>query len=153
MASTDGESSCDRNVEIWKIKKLIKSLEAARGWVCCVVEGGTFRPWEMSLFRSWPIWCHVAESSSIHGLKLRITSRRRVLQNQELFYYCQWFWFLCLIEICLSRAIRKLRFWHGFILTAGDQLSSCCAHVQDGVPSSWLQQKMCENIWYADDEH
>lgn len=33
MASngTDGESSADRNVEIWKIKKLIKSLEAARG--------------------------------------------------------------------------------------------------------------------------
>lgn len=27
----EGESSCDRNVEIWKIKKLIKSLEAARG--------------------------------------------------------------------------------------------------------------------------
>ncbi|GFR99084.1 eukaryotic peptide chain release factor subunit 1 [Elysia marginata] len=33
MASNgvDGESSADRNVEIWKIKKLIKSLEAARG--------------------------------------------------------------------------------------------------------------------------
>ncbi|KAI0234897.1 Eukaryotic peptide chain release factor subunit 1 [Lamellibrachia satsuma] len=31
MSSTDGESSADRNVEIWKIKKLIKSLEAARG--------------------------------------------------------------------------------------------------------------------------
>jgi len=32
MASSEGEtSSCDRNVEIWKIKKLIKSLEAARG--------------------------------------------------------------------------------------------------------------------------
>lgn len=31
MATTDGESSCDRNVEMWKIKKLIKSLEAARG--------------------------------------------------------------------------------------------------------------------------
>ncbi|XP_060076550.1 eukaryotic peptide chain release factor subunit 1 [Ylistrum balloti] len=33
MASngTEGESSADRNVEIWKIKKLIKSLEAARG--------------------------------------------------------------------------------------------------------------------------
>jgi len=29
--SGEGESSCDRNVEIWKIKKLIKSLEAARG--------------------------------------------------------------------------------------------------------------------------
>ncbi|XP_025094463.1 LOW QUALITY PROTEIN: eukaryotic peptide chain release factor subunit 1-like [Pomacea canaliculata] len=27
----EGESSADRNVEIWKIKKLIKSLEAARG--------------------------------------------------------------------------------------------------------------------------
>jgi len=27
----DGETSADRNVEIWKIKKLIKSLEAARG--------------------------------------------------------------------------------------------------------------------------
>lgn len=25
------ESTSDRNVEIWKIKKLIKSLEAARG--------------------------------------------------------------------------------------------------------------------------
>jgi peptide chain release factor subunit 1 len=25
------ETSADRNVEIWKIKKLIKSLEAARG--------------------------------------------------------------------------------------------------------------------------
>lgn len=35
MASngTDGETSADRNVEIWKIKKLIKSLEAARGYV------------------------------------------------------------------------------------------------------------------------
>ncbi|CAD5116441.1 DgyrCDS5328 [Dimorphilus gyrociliatus] len=32
MSSHDGESSsADRNVEIWKIKKLIKSLEAARG--------------------------------------------------------------------------------------------------------------------------
>lgn len=31
MASNDGETSADRNVEIWKIKKLIKSLEAARG--------------------------------------------------------------------------------------------------------------------------
>lgn len=33
MASNgvDGESNADRNVEIWKIKKLIKSLEAARG--------------------------------------------------------------------------------------------------------------------------
>ena len=31
MASTEGETSADRNVEIWKIKKLIKSLEAARG--------------------------------------------------------------------------------------------------------------------------
>jgi hypothetical protein len=26
------ESNADRNVEIWKIKKLIKSLEAARGY-------------------------------------------------------------------------------------------------------------------------
>ena len=25
------ESSADRNVQIWKVKKLIKSLEAARG--------------------------------------------------------------------------------------------------------------------------
>lgn len=33
MASNgvDGETNADRNVEIWKIKKLIKSLEAARG--------------------------------------------------------------------------------------------------------------------------
>jgi hypothetical protein len=31
-ANTDGgETSADKNVEIWKIKKLIKSLEAARG--------------------------------------------------------------------------------------------------------------------------
>lgn len=30
---TTEESSSDRNVEIWKIKKLIKSLEMARGWV------------------------------------------------------------------------------------------------------------------------
>ena len=27
------ETSADRNVEIWKIKKLIKSLQAARGSV------------------------------------------------------------------------------------------------------------------------
>lgn len=27
----DDPSAADRNVEIWKIKKLIKSLEAARG--------------------------------------------------------------------------------------------------------------------------
>lgn len=27
------ETSADRNVEIWKIKKLIKSLELARGYV------------------------------------------------------------------------------------------------------------------------
>lgn len=35
MASNgvEGETSADRNVEIWKIKKLIKSLEAARGLV------------------------------------------------------------------------------------------------------------------------
>ena len=31
MASQDAETSADRNVEMWKIKKLIKSLEAARG--------------------------------------------------------------------------------------------------------------------------
>lgn len=31
MSTTEGETSCDRNVEMWKIKKLIKSLEAARG--------------------------------------------------------------------------------------------------------------------------
>lgn len=30
-ATTD-ESSADRNVEMWKIKKLIKSLELARGY-------------------------------------------------------------------------------------------------------------------------
>ncbi|ESO08242.1 hypothetical protein HELRODRAFT_75596 [Helobdella robusta] len=30
-AAAEGETSADRNVEIWKIKKLIKSLEAARG--------------------------------------------------------------------------------------------------------------------------
>lgn len=31
------EESADRNVEIWKIKKLIKSLQAARGYlkICC----------------------------------------------------------------------------------------------------------------------
>ena len=29
--NTDGTENADRNVEIWKIKKLIKSLEAARG--------------------------------------------------------------------------------------------------------------------------
>jgi len=31
MSSTEIQTSADRNVEIWKIKKLIKSLEAARG--------------------------------------------------------------------------------------------------------------------------
>ena len=30
--SAEGETSADRNVEMWKIKKLIKSLEAARGY-------------------------------------------------------------------------------------------------------------------------
>jgi len=29
--SGDGSSDADRNVEMWKIKKLIKSLEQARG--------------------------------------------------------------------------------------------------------------------------
>jgi len=29
-------TAADRNVEIWKIKKLIKSLEAARGFVFLV---------------------------------------------------------------------------------------------------------------------
>lgn len=40
MASNgvDGETSADRNVEIWKIKKLIKSLEAARGLVIVVTK-------------------------------------------------------------------------------------------------------------------
>ena len=33
MSSDTGETSAERNVEIWKIKKLIKSLEAARGYV------------------------------------------------------------------------------------------------------------------------
>lgn len=36
MAEQPQESS-DKNVEIWKIKKLIKSLEAARGFVSIVV--------------------------------------------------------------------------------------------------------------------
>jgi len=31
------ETSADRNVEIWKIKKLIKSLEMARGWVLSMI--------------------------------------------------------------------------------------------------------------------
>lgn len=31
MASFDGENSSDMNIEMWKIKKLIRSLEAARG--------------------------------------------------------------------------------------------------------------------------
>lgn len=26
----------DKNIEQWKVKKLIKSLEAARGYVCCL---------------------------------------------------------------------------------------------------------------------
>lgn len=29
---SDGSSDADRNVEMWKIKKLIKSLEQARGY-------------------------------------------------------------------------------------------------------------------------
>jgi len=29
-------TAADRNVEIWKIKKLIKSLEAARGYVLSI---------------------------------------------------------------------------------------------------------------------
>lgn len=33
MASVGGEETSDKNVERWKIKKLIKSLEAARGYV------------------------------------------------------------------------------------------------------------------------
>lgn len=31
MSSDNTTEAADRNVEIWKIKKLIKSLEAARG--------------------------------------------------------------------------------------------------------------------------
>lgn len=31
------ESSADRNVQIWKVKKLIKSLEAARGYAFVVI--------------------------------------------------------------------------------------------------------------------
>lgn len=31
MSSGGGDDSSDRNVEMWKIRKLIKSLEAARG--------------------------------------------------------------------------------------------------------------------------
>lgn len=31
MSVTTDETSSDRNVEIWKIKKLIKSLQLARG--------------------------------------------------------------------------------------------------------------------------
>lgn len=33
MTTNGEETTSDRNVEIWKIKKLIKSLEMARGWV------------------------------------------------------------------------------------------------------------------------
>lgn len=36
MSGANGEtefSQADKNVEMWRIKKLIKSLEAARGWV------------------------------------------------------------------------------------------------------------------------
>lgn len=29
----EGAEASDRNVEMWKIKKLIKSLEAARGYI------------------------------------------------------------------------------------------------------------------------
>ena len=32
MAEFGGDDNADRNVEMWKIKKLIKSLEAARGY-------------------------------------------------------------------------------------------------------------------------
>ena len=31
QANMEGADAADRNVEMWKIKKLIKSLEAARG--------------------------------------------------------------------------------------------------------------------------
>ena len=31
--SGNGEESVDRNVEVWKIKRLIKSLEMARGYL------------------------------------------------------------------------------------------------------------------------
>ena len=33
LSKMSEDTSADRNVEIWKIKKLIKSLELARGWV------------------------------------------------------------------------------------------------------------------------
>ena len=33
----EGAEAADRNVEMWKIKKLIKSLEAARGY-CGIVD-------------------------------------------------------------------------------------------------------------------
>ena len=33
MAEAEGSEDADRNVEIWKIKKLIKGLESARGCV------------------------------------------------------------------------------------------------------------------------
>lgn len=37
MAEQAGDDSADRNVEMWKIKKLIKSLEAARGYTYVAV--------------------------------------------------------------------------------------------------------------------
>lgn len=43
----DDTSAADRNVEIWKIKKLIKSLEAARGYdifLCLRCHGNLRRP-------------------------------------------------------------------------------------------------------------
>lgn len=33
MSSGGGESDADRQVEIWRVKKLIKSLQSAQGYV------------------------------------------------------------------------------------------------------------------------
>jgi hypothetical protein len=35
-SNAQNENNAEHNIEIWKIKRLIKSLEAARGYVFCL---------------------------------------------------------------------------------------------------------------------
>ena len=66
MTSQDMESSADRNVEMWKIKKLIKSLEAARGFVAkftCLLKAKMANSFTNSSRLN--VW---SETKSFHGL-------------------------------------------------------------------------------------
>lgn len=97
------ETSADRNVEIWKIKKLIKSLEMARGWVGTI--NSNVMKWIKLKFLKYAYCCHIA---FIFAMELCVWFMQQLPDEVQLRNYTmlpKWF--------CISLHGRnmKLPFW------------------------------------------